>query len=443
MSFRREIAFRAVAVLLGVAIPLGIAEGVAAWLISRDNRQYKPVLPPAVRASVNLGDRHIPTRPDPYLSYRVQPNLARERVHTNEYGLREGPIDARPAPDVIRILFLGASVAWGYTANSNDDTIPAYLEAEIARRAPSVPALAGRRVEVLNAGVPGYVAWQEVLSYALYLRDLAPAWIVSLDGTNDVAAAIINGRAGVPMRYRVTESAYLAVEPNPFHAFGRWLLAGARELHTVRAVERLRPKPLAAFGPPPATEVAAQLRAATAYLNHAATREGARVLTVLQPMVILPDTKPLSDFERAIVVEHDHRMPGRNAYYAESYAAMRSALVALASRTRRSPLVRRDRRLRGDDRSRLRRRLPPHAGGPAPARGADRRRLARDDAGRSAARRGPTRLAGAIAAFGPPGSPSPLGSPRAVAAGGNRDSSLQRSGAAADAEGRPERHAPR
>lgn len=331
MLFRREIAFRAVAVLLGVAIPLGLSEGVAAWLIARDNHRYKPVLPPDVRASVNLGDRHIPTRPDPYLSYRPQPNIARERVQTNEWGLREGPIDARPAPDAIRVLFLGASVAWGYTANSNEDTIPAYLEAELARRAPSAPALRGRRVEVLNAGVPGYVSWQEALSYALYLRELAPAWIVSLDGTNDVAAAIINGRAGVPMRYRATESAYLGVEPSPLQAFGRWLLAGARELHTVRAFARLRPEPIAAYHPADPADVAAQLRDATAYLNHAATREGARVLTVLQPMVILPDTKPLSELEQAIVVEQDHRMPGRNAYYAESYAAMRGALAALAS----------------------------------------------------------------------------------------------------------------
>ncbi len=338
MPTRREIAFRTVAVLLGMAIPLGLAEGLSAWLIARDNQRYKPVLPEAVRASVNLDDRHIPTRPDPYLSYRVLPNLTGERVQTDEYGLREGPIDRLPAPDVVRILFLGASVAWGYTSNSNEDTIPSHLEAALARRAGEVPALRGRRVEVLNAGVPGYVSWQEALSYALYLRELSPAWIVSLDGTNDVAAAIINGRAGVPLRYRATESAYLAVEPNPLQVFGRWLLAAARELHTVRAFQRLRPVPLSAYGPPAPADVAAQLRDATAYLNHAAQREGARVLTVLQPMVILPDSKPLTEFERQIVVEHDHRMPGRNAYYADSYAEMRAALAELPRERGGAPL---------------------------------------------------------------------------------------------------------
>jgi lysophospholipase L1-like esterase len=330
MTLRREIVFRIAMVLLGVAIPLGVAEGVSAWLIARDNRRWKAELPDDVRASVNLADRHIPTRPDPWLGFRVKPNYRTERVQTNEYGLREGPIDREPARDVLRILFLGGSVAWGYTSNSNDDTVPAYLEAELTRRADELPALRGRRVEVLNAGVPGYVSWQEAISYALYLRELSPAWIVTLDGTNDVVSAIINGRAGVPALYRDTATAYLGVEPNPLQALGHWLLGAAHELRTVRAVERLRAKPLRAFHPPPPAEIGAQLRAATAYLNYTAQRERARVLTVLQPMAILPDTKPLTEFERRAVAEHDHKMPGQNAYFALSYAAMRGALADLA-----------------------------------------------------------------------------------------------------------------
>jgi hypothetical protein len=199
MPSRREIAFRAVAVLLGVAVPLAIAEGVAAWLISRDNDRYKPELPAAVRASVNLGDRHIPTRPDPYLSYRVLPNLEGERVRTNEFGLRAGrstcalrPTSPDPLPGCVGRLGLHVEVERGHD--------PAYLEAELARRAAEVPALHGRRIEVLNAGVPGTSAGRRRSRTHSNLRELAPNWIVSLDGTNDVAAAIINGRAGVPMR---------------------------------------------------------------------------------------------------------------------------------------------------------------------------------------------------------------------------------------------------
>jgi lysophospholipase L1-like esterase len=139
----------------------------------------------------------------------------------------------------------------------------------------------------------------------------------------------MNRRAGVPALYRSTELAYLG-GPNPLAALAGWLLEAARELRTVRAFERLRPKPLSAYDPPPPADVGEQLRAATAYLNHAAQREGARVLTVLQPLAILPDTKPLTEFERRIVAEQEHRMPGRNAYYAESYAAMRAALAEFA-----------------------------------------------------------------------------------------------------------------
>jgi lysophospholipase L1-like esterase len=330
MPSRREIAFRAVAVFLGVAIPFGIVEGISGWIVSRDNARYRAEMPADVRAQLNDEDHHTPTTPDPFLGYRMVPNLAGERVQTNEYGLREGPISERPEPGVVRILFLGGSVAWGYQSHSNDDTVPAYLEAALTRRAAEVPALQGRRVEVLNAAVPAYVTWQEALLYAIDLHRLGASWIVSLDGTNDIAAAIINGRAGVPMRYRLTERAYLDAVPRPGEALWRWILESARELRAVKAAERLRPAPVAKLTPVAPAEVAAQLREAIAFLDRSAQSSGARLLTVLQPMAILPGTKPLTDFERQIVIEHEHRMPGRNAYYAESYAAMRGSLAGLA-----------------------------------------------------------------------------------------------------------------
>lgn len=326
----RELAFRVIAVVLGVAIPLGAIEGLAALALELEKRAYKPVMPEEVRASVNLLDRQIPTVPDPYLMYRTQPGIARERVQTNELGLREGPIDPLPAPGVVRILMIGGSVAWGYTANSNEDTIASYVEEELTRRATRVAGLRGQRFEVLNAGIPGYVAWQETLSYVLYLRHLAPAWVVALDGFNDVTAAIETGNAGVPMRYRLTENAYLAEDPQPGREIWAWLMATSRHLRVVKAFERLRPKPVEAFSPPKPRNVAAHLREAAAFLTDVARNEKARVLTVLQPLAILPETKPLSAFEQQIVRYHDRRMPGRNRYTTESYVALREELSALA-----------------------------------------------------------------------------------------------------------------
>ncbi|MEM7413011.1 MAG: SGNH/GDSL hydrolase family protein [Myxococcota bacterium] len=319
------------AVVLGILIPFGIVEGLAAIALSIEKRNYKPQMPAEVEAAINEDDRHIPTLPDPFLTYRVQPEIQRERVQTNALGLREGPISTTPAPGTTRILFLGGSVAWGYTANSNDDTISSYLEAALEQRAASDPALAGQRFEVLNGGVPAYVSWQEALAYALERRTLGADWVVTLDGTNDVASAIINSRAGVPMRFRATEAAYLAAQPTLRQALRHWFWSGVGDLRVVKAFERLRPKPLEAYDAPAPTAIADSLAASLRYLSDAAEAEQARVLTVLQPMVILPDTKPLAPFEEQIVVAHDRKMPGRNAYYAETFAVFRETLTALSS----------------------------------------------------------------------------------------------------------------
>lgn len=321
----RELAFRAIAVLLGVAIPLALVEASGALALAWHRHRYDAQMPDAVRAAINLADRGIETLPDPYLGYRMKPGVQRERVQTNALGLRNGPVAERPEPGTLRVLFLGGSVTWGFTSNSNDDTVPAYLAAELAAR----PELRGRRIEVLNAGVPGYVSWQSALLYALELRRLEPSWVVSLDAANDISSAIINGRAGVPKRYRLSERSYLALRPSIAGALQAGLLSAARELNAVKAVERWWPPPLESFAPPPPREVGAALRDAMAFLADVAGHAGARPLSVLQPMVMLPDTKPLSNFERAIVREFEVRMPGRNRYHVESHAAMREALAEL------------------------------------------------------------------------------------------------------------------
>jgi hypothetical protein len=92
------------------------------------------------------------------------------------------------------------------------------------------------------------------------------------------------------------------------------------------------------------------------------------VLTVLQPMVLLPDTKPLTRVRAQIVVEQDHRMPGRNAYYAESYDAMRAALADLERESGGARSGSTDARLCRHARGRLHRRLSPDADRPAAAR---------------------------------------------------------------------------
>jgi hypothetical protein len=91
MSSRREIAFRAIAVLLGGALPLGLTERIAAWLISSDPHRCGPVPPEEIGASVNLDDR----RPDPSRSDRwlpLRPNLAGETLRADKDDCHRTPV---------------------------------------------------------------------------------------------------------------------------------------------------------------------------------------------------------------------------------------------------------------------------------------------------------------------------------------------------------------
>jgi hypothetical protein len=180
---------------------------------------------------------------------------------------------------------------------------------------------------VLNAGVPGYVSWQSALSYVLYHRRLRPAVVISLDGANDVSAAIRTGEAGAPMRWDVVRGAYLDPEPR----LAGWLVHRARRLKIVELVRTLRPPALEDFSPPAPAAVAAAYRGALELLADAARAEGALAVGVLQPVASLAGAKPLAPFERELVAHYEAECPGSSAYYEASFGAMREMYAALAA----------------------------------------------------------------------------------------------------------------
>ena len=59
----RELTFRAIAIAMGIALPIVVIELLASAGLSIERRLHKPELPDAVAASVNRKDRHIPTVP--------------------------------------------------------------------------------------------------------------------------------------------------------------------------------------------------------------------------------------------------------------------------------------------------------------------------------------------------------------------------------------------
>ncbi len=313
-----------------MGLALGAAELVGA--LGLHALKQPPSLPPELRAQVRLAGRSTATVPDPWLGYRVAPDWQDDgHAHTNRYGLREGPIDPRPGPGVLRILLLGGSTAWSYPARSNQETLPAELERELEGRRQSSPALRGRHIEVLNGGAPGYVSWQSALLYDLHLGALGPHVVISLDGSNDVSSAIKNGEVGVPMRYELTKRSYLDERPRLLRDLWRWLAYRVQRSKLALFVRQLDAPSVEELGAPAPQAVAGADRAALLHLADAARRDGALAMGVFQPVSVLAEGKPLAPFEVAVNAHEDADMPGRSAYFRACAASVRAAFDELAS----------------------------------------------------------------------------------------------------------------
>lgn len=127
---------------------------------------------------------------DPQESYHVDPKVGHRLVPgqqsythsfpvvTNSYGMRDHEFSAVPVPGVIRILCLGDSLTFG-DGVAVGDTYPKQLEARLGREGTV-------RYEVINAGVPSYDTWQEVVYFEEWGRQLKPNTVVIGFYANDV-----------------------------------------------------------------------------------------------------------------------------------------------------------------------------------------------------------------------------------------------------------------
>ena len=327
---RRQALFRIVSVAVGCGVGLGLLEGFGAVAL-RLGGDRAPELPAALADQVLESGRTPPMLPDPYLSYRPQPGGHTPNAHVNRWGLRGRETGERPEPGVFRILLLGGSVAWGYSALRDEDTVAAELERYLSSHRERSPVLRDRTIEVLNGGVPGYVAWQGALAYSLRHRKLQPRLIVALDGANEYAAAVNTGVAGVPLRFHPDVHSD-SPRPTLLGAVGGWAHYRLERLQLAKYVERARRPSLAERSPPSAQEVADRYGEALDYLADITSLEHAVLVPVLQPLAILPGTKPLSAFEQQLVDHHDRLVPGINAAFGESYAANRRMYADLAAR---------------------------------------------------------------------------------------------------------------
>jgi len=119
---------------------------------------------------------------DPILQFKLNPAIEPNGEPLNSAGFR-GPEFGPKRPGVFRILALGDSCTFGYIVRAMIGFVaqpyPLRLQHLVDRR------LGPRRVEVLNAGLPGYNSFQGLLLLRTRLRDLEPDLVTVRFGWND------------------------------------------------------------------------------------------------------------------------------------------------------------------------------------------------------------------------------------------------------------------
>lgn len=132
----------------------------------------------------SVKDRHIEpmaVHDHPYLYY-----LFDEGEDNNIHGFKTHyPMEKQT--NAYRIILMGGSVARG---NAPEATIAAYLEDTLNLHTP------GTKVQVINAGISGYVVQQEFILTQMLLQHYQPDMIIALDGYNDLLTFKLNRSTG-------------------------------------------------------------------------------------------------------------------------------------------------------------------------------------------------------------------------------------------------------
>ena len=127
---------------------------------------------------------------DPILHFKANPNLRPNDQPLNSAGFR-GPEFEAKRPGVYRILALGDSCTFGAIAQ---DTLGFVAQPYPLRLQRLVDRRNGEgRVEVLNAGVPGYNSFQGLLLLRSKLRDVEPDLVTVRYGWNDHLLSAVAG----------------------------------------------------------------------------------------------------------------------------------------------------------------------------------------------------------------------------------------------------------
>jgi lysophospholipase L1-like esterase len=110
-------------------------------------------------------------------------------VHINRQGFRGPDVTLEKSAGVTRIMAVGGSTTFDSYVTGDDRAWPARLAVHLAEQLP------GRRLEVINAGVPGYRIQADVFRLETSLTRYRPDIIILYQGHNDLFNALRAARA--------------------------------------------------------------------------------------------------------------------------------------------------------------------------------------------------------------------------------------------------------
>ncbi len=283
-------------------------------------RWWFPGAPAGVRAALSpaaggIGVESGLYRRHHYALYSLAPGLATaEGPGHNRLGLRDRR-ELTPDPMAVRIVFLGGSTTYTIGIPDNHRIFTARLETRLNQELAA--ELRGRRIEVVNAGLPGATSAENLIRLELLVAEISPALVVIQHGLNDGWARAAGDLAPDYANYRQSWAAPPSWPPRRPLAAGAVAWLRRRSMVVALAVGGLHllPVPVVADYVRHPDE-----RLSLANLEHSPTRIFARNTrsmiavarsfgadVVLATMAVAPDWDPLPC--RA-VAEHNRVLAG-------------------------------------------------------------------------------------------------------------------------------------
>jgi len=121
--------------------------------------------------------------PHPFFTRSLKPDsvlhYGKRELAINSSGFRGKEVPLEKSKGILRIACLGGSTTFGFAADDGGSTYPSILQNLLIEKY-------GKNIEVINAGVPGWMTTESLINFELRLLDYDPDIILLYNAFNDI-----------------------------------------------------------------------------------------------------------------------------------------------------------------------------------------------------------------------------------------------------------------